>query len=75
MSQFSLRHNVDRYQCFVVRANIARFTNLLSTTVDETNRRMLLSLLAQEQAKLRALSPGEAEDNDPGSFGSQSPRR
>jgi len=65
MTRFAIRQNVERYQYFVVRANIVRFTDLLRTTVDEGNRRMLLSLLAEEQAKLRALSPAEAEDASP----------
>jgi len=58
----AIRQNIERYQYFVVRANIVRFTDLLRTTVDEGNRRMLLALLAEEQAKLRALAPEKAED-------------
>ena len=61
MSQFAIRHNIERHQSFVVRANIGRLTKLLRTTVDEGNRRTLLSLLADEQAKLRALTPEKAE--------------
>ncbi len=61
MSRFAIRHNIERYRYFVARANVVRFTNLLRTTVDEDSRRVLLSLLAEEEAKLRALSPGDAE--------------
>lgn len=64
MNPFAIRHNIERYQSFVVRANIVRFTNLLRTTVDEGNRRMLRSLLAEEQAKLRALAPDDAVQGD-----------
>jgi len=62
MSQFAIKDNIERYQCFVVRANIVRFTKLLRTTVDDGNRRMLAALLAEEQAKLRMLSPAEGEE-------------
>ena len=64
MNQFAIRENIERYQYFVVRQNIVRFTKLLRTTVDAGNRRVLLSLLAQEQAKLKALTPDDAEQED-----------
>ena len=62
MSQFAIKDNIERYQSFVLRANIVRFTNLLRTTVDEGNRRMVAALLAEARAKLRTLSPEEGED-------------
>lgn len=72
MNQLAIRHNIERYQSFVVRANIVRFTNLLRTTIDADNRRMILSLLAQERAKLKALTPDDAEQENAEAL---SPRR
>ena len=38
---------------FVIAQNIARFRLLLSSTQDETQRRMLIRLLHEEEAKVR----------------------
>jgi hypothetical protein len=49
---------------FAIRQNIDRYTRLRRTAVDDGTRRMLLSPLAEEQAKLKALTPGEIEQED-----------
>ena len=38
---------------FVIAENIARFRLLLSSTQDETQRKMLIRLLNEEEAKVR----------------------
>ena len=46
---------------FVQRKNIERYRRLLAETTDETRRRQLLRLLAEEEARL-GQSPGEPEE-------------
>jgi hypothetical protein len=49
-------------QEFVRKQNIAEFRRLLAMTTDEYQWRVLLKLLAEEEAK--ALPPVKAQDND-----------
>jgi hypothetical protein len=46
---------------YAVECNIKRFQNLLETSVDETERRMIQRLLAEERTKaeLQASEPNE----------------
>jgi hypothetical protein len=43
----------------IIRANIDKFTELLSTETDETKRAMLTRLLAEEEAKQAKLPKPE----------------
>jgi len=49
-------------QGFIRRANIAKFRGLLATTIDEGQRRTVMRLLAEEEA--RASPPKERRDDD-----------
>ena len=47
---------------FVRRQNIAEFRKLLATTTDECQRRVLLRLLAEEEAKAPPVIKRELDD-------------
>jgi len=51
------------YEDFVIRANIERFRRLLTTALDDDERRAISELLASEAIKLRG-SPGSAASGD-----------
>jgi hypothetical protein len=45
---------------FVAKLNVEHFREKLATEVDEAKRRTLMTLLAEEEAKLAALEDGPA---------------
>lgn len=45
----------------VARLNVERYKKLLTTETDETKRRMLMCLLAEEEAKLRSLVQSDGQ--------------
>ena len=51
-----IQHNVDKMDRTIAQLNIAHFGEKLKTETDETARRTLLRLLAEEEAKLAALN-------------------
>lgn len=51
------------YEDFVIRANIEHFRRLLTTALDDDERRAISELLASEAIKLQG-SPGSAASGD-----------
>lgn len=46
---------------YAIDMNIKRYKNLLATSVDETERKTILSLLAEENAKVAAIPLSEPD--------------
>jgi hypothetical protein len=53
----NLASNTVTLDWMVARLNIEHFRKMLSGEINETKRRTLLQLIAEETAKLSALSP------------------
>ena len=51
-------------KAFVLRQNIQRYRRQLEVVTDEDRRRLLRDLLAEEEAKLAALTANEEKNTD-----------
>ncbi len=59
----AVREKVDIMDRTVARLNIEHYRKLLATETDETKRRTLVKLLAEEEAKLKGLISPPPERN------------